>query len=85
MDLLWLGPCHLILEHKLMLLMSLSQAMQLVHLTAFHPYDSLNFGVATPADIVAHKEFIDKLVVAFCSQADLVGEVHGGVEEFLVG
>lgn len=41
--------------------------MQLMHLAFLNSDDSLDLGVATPADIVAHKEFIHKLVVAFCS------------------
>jgi len=40
--------------------------MQLVHLVSLHSDDSLNLRVAAPADIVAYKEFIHKLVVAFC-------------------
>ena len=59
--------------------------MQLVHLTALDSDDSLHLGVTSFADVVANEELIDKLVFAFLSESDFISEVHGRVEELLVG
>lgn len=59
--------------------------MQLVHLTALDSDDSLHFGVTSFADVVANEELIDKLVFTLLSESDFISEVHGRVEELLVG
>ena len=74
------------LSHSLHLLpLNLTQSIQLVHLIFFDADNALNFGVATAADIVADKEFVDKFVIAVETQSYFVGEVHGRVEKLLVG
>ena len=59
--------------------------MQLVHLTTLDSDDSLDLGVTSFSDVVANKEFIDKFVFALLSESDFISEVHGRVEELLVG
>ena len=68
-----------------LLTLDLTKSIELVHLILFDSNDTLNFRVAASPDIIADKEFVDKLVFAIETQSYFVGKVHGRVEELLVG
>ena len=74
----------LVLKLEHLLALELTESVKLAHLVALDANDTLDFRVAAASDIVAHKEFVDKLIVPVETQAHLIREVHRRIEELLV-